>query len=160
MRNTEFTPYDLTEQCQRYKFNKERLGIMYRIPKSELEKLAGWEFESYLDERFRELILRATTQMSYGDKVVKEEFEVPLHWVDHLKFDINSWAWGWLVEKDHFFFTNIAKAITALKLTPRFRTIPVMSQTIRNYCPHIGVGDNRPHIEFMLQKSFGEDFHG
>lgn len=157
MRNTN---YSFAERCQHYRFDKERLGRMCRIPERELDHLQGWEFESFLDERFHELVLQATIKLPYGDKVIKEELEVPLHWVDHLKFDINSWAWGWLVEKHHFFFTNIAKAITVLKLTPRFRTIPVMSQTIRNYCPHIGVGDNRPHIEFMLQKSFGEEFYG
>lgn len=145
---------------QTYRFEKELMGIEGRIPRRILEDYKGIKLESYYDSYCQDLVVRLSQKVAFGDKMLKEEIGVPKTWWDHLKFDLNSWAWRWLVDKDHLFFTNIAKVIIALKLTPRFRTIPVVTQTLRNYCPHISNGDNRPHIEFMLHRSFGEDFHG
>lgn len=154
-----FGPYvAMTNEVHR--FEKELIGIEGRIPSKMLENLPGAKLESYYDNYCHDLVIRLTHKVAFGDKVLKEEIDVPLTWWDHFKFDLNSWAWGWLVNKDHFFFTNIAKAITALKITPRFRAIPVMTQTSRNYCPHVSNGDNRPHVEFMLQRSLRENYHG
>jgi hypothetical protein len=146
---------------EQHRFEKELFGIEQRISRRVLEDMPGWQLESYIDDFCQDLVIRATTKMPHGDKEVKESFQFPLTWWDHLKHTINNWAWGHTIGQ-HLFFNNIAKAIIALKITPRYKSTPVFTQVIKNYCPHLAGGDNRPHIDFMLQKPlrWEELYHG
>ncbi len=146
---------------ERKVFEREKMGIEGRISRRLLEKLPNWEVETYIDDFCRDLVIRATTSMLHGDREVKTEFQFPKTWWDHLKHAVNNWAWSHTIGQ-HLFFNNVAKAIIALKITPCYKNTPVMTHVVKNYCPHLGVGDNRPHLEFMMHKQLTmEDFrHG
>lgn len=145
-----------TMPFERHVFERERLGIDFRLSQKEMETMKGWEIQHFEEDMGRSIVWRVQTTMAHGDKTVLKEERVPITWKDHLKLRLNIWS-KWRLSREHFFFTNIAKAIQALKLRPKFRTIPT-SILIKNYCPHIAVGDNRPHVEFMLHRQTEIDY--
>lgn len=150
-----------TMTFERHVFERERMGIDFHLSQREMETMKGWEVARFEADMGRSIVWRVQTMMAHGDKTVLKEERVPVTWKDHLKFRLNVWS-KWRLSREHFFFTNIAKAVQALKLRPKFRTIPT-SIVIKNYCPHITVGDNRPHVEFMLHKQLNygwEDENG
>jgi hypothetical protein len=137
-----------TMPLERYLFEKERFGIDFRLSKRDKEAMKGWELERFEDDFSRSVVWRVTTLMAHGDRTVTATEDVPITWWDHVKYDINMWALDYL-KRPRFFFTNIAKAIAYLPITPKFRRIE-SSILVKRFCPHVGVGDNRPHIEFMI----------
>jgi len=139
-----------TMPFERYTFENERISFTMALSKSDFERMKGWEFQRYEAEMGSQMVYRLSRLMAHGDKEVKSSEDVPVSWWDHLKLDINLWARHYIIEP-HFFFTNIARAITRLRITPKFRKIKT-SVLIKNFCPHFDVGDNRPHIDFMMHK--------
>lgn len=143
-------PFLDTLPYERFKFDKEQLGLAFHLTKKQYEQMKGWEIEQYETDMGRDVVYRVTRLMAHGDRTITATEDVPVTWWDHIKYDINMWALDYL-KHPHFFFTNIAKAIAYLPITPKLRRIE-KSILVRRFCPHVGVGDNRPHIEFMMHK--------
>jgi len=135
---------------ERFKFDKEQLGISFRLTKKQFEEMKGWEIERYETDMGYEIVWRVTRLMAHGDRTITATEDVPVSWWDHLKLDINLWARNYLLNQ-HFFFTNIARAIAYLPIIPKFRQIE-KSILVKRFCPHVGESDNRPHIEFLMHK--------
>ena len=86
---------------ERFKFDKEQLGIAYMMTRQQLAKMKGWEIEQYETDRGREIVMRVTTLMAHGDRTVTATEDVPITWWDHLKLDVNLWARNYLLNP-HF----------------------------------------------------------
>lgn len=145
-----------TTTFEKHVFERERLGIDYRLSKRDMEAMKGWEMSRFEADMGRSIVWRVQTMMAHGDRTITATEDVPVTWWDHLKDDINLWALDHL-KHTSFFFTNIAKAIICLCITPKTRTIE-KSILVKRYCPHIAVGDNKPHVEFMLSRPSNYDW--
>lgn len=147
------------ENIKRVCFEKIKLELTqrYRISAADLN---GWNLKVHMAETdygaSYELAFNLSNFIIHGKKEIKKSIDVPVSWIDHLKLDINLWARDYLL-KPKFFFTNIAKAITVLNLTPKFKKIETSIVYMR-YCPHVHASDTSCHVEFLQFKNdFGEE---
>jgi hypothetical protein len=135
---------------EHYIFERERFTFSMALSKEQFESMKGWELNKYEADFGRQMVYRLTMLMAHGDRTVTATEDVPITWWDHLKLDVNLWALNY-IRKPHLFFTNIARAIVHLSITPKFRRIE-SSILVKRFCPHVGVSDDRSHIEFLMHK--------
>jgi hypothetical protein len=136
-----------TIHFDRHKFDKERIAFNIAIPERDLLIRDRWEIETYQDHVINALVYQLKAFIAHGRKEIKKSTDVPVTWWDHLKLTINIWTRKHLLS-EKLFFTNIAKAIMILNLTPKFKQISTYVE-IKKYCPHVG-RDDRYHVEFMM----------
>jgi len=142
---------DFEKNIERVVFEKMMVNLTETCQISK-HHLSGWKLDAHVLEDYgmpRLLAFTLRNFMIHGSRNVLDHVVVPVSWLDHLKLDINLWAKKYLLQS-HLFFTNIARAITSLKLTPKFREIHTKITEMR-YCPHLS-SDHRTHFEFLQFK--------